>query len=239
MEEDNITNHNENEVIDSNGKDNILNNELETKTNENYEKEHEKSENIYRKDEEEENINKNELITKIAIDKTEIESNFSLEKLDQNKDSSSNLNSLSNKEKALIILFRRNILQYSIQILIPIINKPLFKSLFNQLKDIFSLVLSRRKEINEYLVDPSINHLVSKQFNPSKTAINGLNFITKDDEINLQNKEQNEKIINLFKLIYIFLNISYTIIPEEKLIEHLLKDIFPKLKIDSLSILKY
>ncbi len=45
--------------------------------------------------------------------------------------------------------------------------------------------------------------MISKQFIPSKTAQNGLNFITKDEESNLIKKEQSPDIINVFKFILI------------------------------------
>jgi hypothetical protein len=77
--------------------------------------------------------------------------------------------------------------------------------------------------------------LLTKQFAPSKTAQNGLNFVTKDEEANLCQKQQNEEILNVFKLIYIFINEDYSNIPDDQLISNLTNNIYPKLGIESLS----
>jgi hypothetical protein len=77
--------------------------------------------------------------------------------------------------------------------------------------------------------------LINKTFNPSKTAQNGLNFVTKDEENNLSTKEQPQEIINIFKLIYIILGIDYTSIPDNLIIQHLTKDIYTQLGVENLS----
>ena len=77
--------------------------------------------------------------------------------------------------------------------------------------------------------------LINKQFTPSKTAQNGLNFVTKDEEHNLCKKEQPEEILNVFRLIYILINEPYTQIPPQKLIENLTSGIFEKLGAENLS----
>jgi hypothetical protein len=76
---------------------------------------------------------------------------------------------------------------------------------------------------------------INKQFNPSKTAINGLNFVNQTEEQNLIKKEQPIEIINVFKLIYILLNENYEEIEDNKILENLITKILPKLKFESLS----
>lgn len=72
-------------------------------------------------------------------------------------------------------------------------------------------------------------------FLPSKTAQNGLNFVTKDEETNLAVKEQPEEILNLFKLIYIILNEDYSSLESNTLIQNLVQNIYPKLNVENLS----
>ena len=76
---------------------------------------------------------------------------------------------------------------------------------------------------------------VSKAFTPSKTAQNGLNFITKDEELNLSKKEQPNEIINIFKLIYMIVDEEYEYIPQNQIISNFIKVVLPKLKGENLS----
>jgi hypothetical protein len=77
--------------------------------------------------------------------------------------------------------------------------------------------------------------MVGKNFFPSRTAQNGLNFITPDDEHALSIKEQPEVIINMFKLIYLYLGESYDTQTNQTLIAHLINNIQPKYNVDNLS----
>lgn len=77
--------------------------------------------------------------------------------------------------------------------------------------------------------------LIVKQFTPSKTAQNGLNFVTKDEENNLCKKEQSEEILNVFRLVYILLNEPYSQITPQKMIENLLTVVFEKISVENLS----
>lgn len=78
--------------------------------------------------------------------------------------------------------------------------------------------------------------MLNKQFEPSKTAQNGLNFITKEDEISLANERiNNDEVINIFKIIFILLKQNADKIDPAILPELLINRVFKKLKIDSLS----
>ena len=76
---------------------------------------------------------------------------------------------------------------------------------------------------------------MNRPFAPSKTAINGLNFVTTIEEQNLLKKEQPIEIINVFKLIYVLMNESLENIEENTIIENLLNTVLPRIKVDSLS----
>jgi hypothetical protein len=80
-----------------------------------------------------------------------------------------------------------------------------------------------------------VDNQVNKVFAPSKTASNGLNFITREEENNLIKKEQQNEVLNIFRSIYIIINESYEGIPSNKIIENLLIGIFQKRKIENLS----
>jgi hypothetical protein len=80
-----------------------------------------------------------------------------------------------------------------------------------------------------------VDNQVNKVFAPSKTASNGLNFITKEEENNLMKKEQQNEVLNIFRCIYIIINESYVGIPSNKLIENLIIGIFQRRKIENLS----
>ena len=69
----------------------------------------------------------------------------------------------------------------------------------------------------------------------SKTAVNGLNFVKKEEENNLLKKEQNEKIVDVFKFFYILLNENYESLAPNKIIEYFMLTILPKIKVESLS----
>ena len=72
-------------------------------------------------------------------------------------------------------------------------------------------------------------------FTPSKTALNGINFLTKEEENNLQKKEQIDDVLDIFRVIYIVLNESFENIQNKDLIENLFVRILPKFKVENLS----
>lgn len=68
-------------------------------------------------------------------------------------------------------------------------------------------------------------------FSPSRTAQNGLNFITKEDEMllcSLPYDENNENIFDMFRFIYILLNEEFSNFKSEKIIPNLFNVIMPK-----------
>lgn len=74
-----------------------------------------------------------------------------------------------------------------------------------------------------------------KQFTPSKTATNGLNFFTKEEESNIKTKSQPIQIINIFKTIYIMFNESFDHLEDNDIIPNIFNHILPHLKCDSFS----
>ena len=74
----------------------------------------------------------------------------------------------------------------------------------------------------------------AKKNNGSKTALNGLNFITNDERDNLISKEQPNEVILLFSIILILLNEKYESIPRNKIIEYFFKEIFKQYKVETL-----
>lgn len=79
---------------------------------------------------------------------------------------------------------------------------------------------------------------MSKKFTPSKTAQNGLNFVTKEEEVNLsKSKQLSSEVFNIFKLIYIIIDEKYG--DEESqtqnIIQHMTDVVFKKLQVDNLS----
>jgi hypothetical protein len=77
--------------------------------------------------------------------------------------------------------------------------------------------------------------MVNKQFLPSKTAQNGLNFVTKEEEHSLANKDQPDEIINIFKLVYLYLNEPLEGQTELTIIAHLINELLPKYHAENLS----
>lgn len=83
--------------------------------------------------------------------------------------------------------------------------------------------------------------LVNCSFKPSKTAQNGLNFITKEDEAHLASMykdpsaEIHEDIITIFKVIYILIKQKQDKTVPHLIIDNLINNIMPKYKIENLS----
>lgn len=90
-------------------------------------------------------------------------------------------------------------------------------------------------ENNKYFDDPTVSYLLTKVFTPSKTALNGLTFVTKDEENNLCKKDQPEEILNVFRIIYTIINENYTHLEPNKIIDNLIHTILPKIQVENLS----
>jgi len=144
----------------------------------------------------------------------------------------------TNANKALSIMTLRNYLNKEKRLPLILSNKKInnLKALLkeNIIKEQEELFNSTSNLFNKYKNDSQVESLINKVFAPSKTAQNGLNFVTKDEEINLSKKDQPEEILNIFRLIYILVNHEYSALPTNKLIENLLTNILPKNNIDCL-----
>lgn len=77
--------------------------------------------------------------------------------------------------------------------------------------------------------------LINKPFIATKTAQNGLNFITKDEESYLLKKTQPKEINQIFTAVLILLNESIETISEEERISYLINSIYSKYKVDNIS----
>ena len=96
------------------------------------------------------------------------------------------------------------------------------------------------KEYNEilrkYENDSVFEGLSSKVFTASKTATNSLNFISKEEEANLQKNAPPMEVFNVFRFILIMLGEDHQAFPNEKLIETIYGDLMPnKYKVENLS----
>ena len=91
-----------------------------------------------------------------------------------------------------------------------------------------------------YFNQPENESKVNKVFAPSKTAQNGLNFLSKEDEAKLIKEDfsslpAHQEIISSFKIILILLKQNYEIFEDNELPKALLTIIMKKFKIESLS----
>lgn len=100
----------------------------------------------------------------------------------------------------------------------------------------YSEITQKYAEVNKIVKkDLTVEVQVSKPFTPSKTAQNGLNFITRDEESNLSKKEQPNEIINIFRLIYMIVDEEYEYLPQNQIIYNFIQVLLPKLKGENLS----
>jgi hypothetical protein len=148
----------------------------------------------------------------------------------------------SNLIKALYIAINSNYLSSKMNLnlatSIPVIhaNYDLSNKLGNKIiSDLEIRIENIEKEYNEYFSDPNTFLQISKKFSPSKTAVNGLNFVNKDEETNLCNNEQPDEILNVFRIVYYLINEDFSDVPQNELIENLIYNIMPKLGVDNLS----
>lgn len=162
-------------------------------------------------------------------------------KIHEGKKLPGDLESCDKMTKALYLVANSDVLdlkyRYLISTSIPKIKENFnFKNLIS--RKIFYLEQSLNKldaDYAKYFDDPTVSYLISKMFNPSKTAQNGLTFVTKEEETNLCKKEQPEEILNVFRIIYIIINEDYEVIQSNKLIDNLINVVLVKIKVENLS----
>jgi hypothetical protein len=112
------------------------------------------------------------------------------------------------------------------------------------LKDYSYLLTGNLKSLENYLTiyfsHPETEQKISKIFTPSKTAQNGLNFISKQDETNFTTEDFSslpcyKEIMNIFKIIFILLKHNYEKYEEKELPSVLINKIMAKFSIDNIS----
>lgn len=137
--------------------------------------------------------------------------------------------------EALYLTLKSNFLNENQKISIIFKNPELYKNFSKKilLKELISSYETKFINCSEFLSKYDLNH-INKPFIPTKTAQNGLKFITKEEENYLLKKEQPKEIINIFTLIFILLNEEYEYIPPEQLISHLINEVYTKYNVDSI-----
>jgi hypothetical protein len=112
------------------------------------------------------------------------------------------------------------------------------------LKDYSYLLNTKLKYLENYLTiyfsHPETERKISKIFTPTKTAQNGLNFISKQDELNLPKEDFTPlqgylEIMNIFKIIFILLKHNYEKYEEKELPSVLINKIMTKFSIENFS----
>ncbi len=73
-------------------------------------------------------------------------------------------------------------------------------------------------------------------FIPTRTAVNHLNFISKNDSDLLKDLQINDIVLfNFINILYIMLNENFSLIKKEDIIRHIFDNIFKKHKIEHIS----
>lgn len=112
------------------------------------------------------------------------------------------------------------------------------------LKDYSYLLTGKLKYLENYLTiyfsHAETERKISKIFTPSKTAQNGLNFISKQDELNFPKEDFTHlqgyvEIMNIFKIILILLKHNYEKYEEKELPSVLINKIMTKFSIENFS----
>jgi hypothetical protein len=92
--------------------------------------------------------------------------------------------------------------------------------------------LSRlEQQFKEFIKQDEVKDQLSSTFSPSKLATNALNFIDRFEEKKLRRINNDNDILNIFKIIYILINND---IPENP-IQYLIDTIIPRLRYKSFS----
>jgi len=120
--------------------------------------------------------------------------------------------------------------------------KPLRNSMSEEEKNDFKISCLKEKiKLNEqilskYINEPEYSSLIMEPLKPSKTAKNGLSLFSKDEELNLVNKQQPKEITNFFKFVALLFN---KLIKEEDIIEdNFIKTFFTKVIPDNMTLSK-
>jgi hypothetical protein len=79
---------------------------------------------------------------------------------------------------------------------------------------------------------------IMNPFVPSKTAQNGLNFISLSDETHLALNQQSQEITNIFKILFLLMNESYENVKEEDMIKYLITDVYDRIGVNNISNLR-
>jgi hypothetical protein len=144
--------------------------------------------------------------------------------------------------EALTIAAGSDILSADTRMILAFLNKEVRKGtdiegvLKAKLEVIKAILKSKKKELYNQVTEDDIEALVSRQFTPSKTASNGLNFVNKEEESNLCKKEQQpEEVINIFKLLYIFLGVDYEGLDNNNIVENFIQTVLPSKGIEGIS----
>ena len=114
-------------------------------------------------------------------------------------------------------------------------NPELYKNFSKKLllKELISSYETKYIKCSEFLSKYDLN-IINKPFIPTKTAQNGLNFITKDEEGYIMKKEQPQEMISLFTVIYVLLNENYEQIEPQRIISNLFTEIYAKYQVDTI-----
>jgi len=96
------------------------------------------------------------------------------------------------------------------------------------------------KYLTFYFSIPGIESKTSANFIPSKTAQNGLNFISKEDELHLLKEDLSqlpayEEIIKIFKILLILLKQNFDGYDNSLLPSLLMENVMKKFKIENFS----
>ena len=144
----------------------------------------------------------------------------------------------SNKVEALYLALQSNYFNESQKIRLIFSNPELYKNFSKKLllKELISSYETKYIKCSEFLSKYDLN-IINKPFIPTKTAQNGLNFITKDEEGYLIKKEQPQEMISLFTVIYVLLNENYEQIEPQKIISNLFTEIYAKYQVDTIKAL--
>jgi hypothetical protein len=147
----------------------------------------------------------------------------------------------NNVIETVTILVNSDIIEKDIRFVLALLNKEILKNvdmrkiLTARIGEFKKTLSPLQSELNEYSNEEDFEILTTKIFNPSKTALNGLNFVTKEEVANLCKKEQAEEIINIFKLLYIFLKEDFSEIENPRIVENFIQNVLPAKNIDGIS----